>query len=58
MGGYGLAIINGVIQTGGTVTGLATMARATRQTYCNGQIVKKFSYLVLSLHLTCPPYKW
>jgi len=29
MGGYGVAIVNGVVQTGGAIAGLATLTRAT-----------------------------
>jgi len=28
MGRYGVAIVNGVVQTGGAIAGLATLARA------------------------------
>jgi len=30
MGGYGVAIVNGVVQTGGAIAGLATVAHAVR----------------------------
>ena len=30
MGGYGAAIVNGVVQTGGAIAGLATLAHAAQ----------------------------
>jgi hypothetical protein len=30
MGGYGVAIVNGVVQTGGAIAGLATVAHAVK----------------------------